>query len=38
VLWSWLGNHNLNTGQTQPVTEWSTLPAAENYRVSGLVR
>ena len=38
VLSSWLGNHNLNTGQTQPVNPQTSPPAASNYRVSGLVR
>jgi len=33
-----LGNLNLTTGQTQPVTEQPFRPAAPNYRESGLVR
>ena len=37
VLRSSLGNHNLNTGQTQPVTAQTAPPVAVNYRVSGLV-
>jgi len=37
VLRSWLGNHNLNTGQTQPGTAQTSPPVAPNYRESGLV-
>jgi hypothetical protein len=31
------GTHNLNTGQTLPVTAQTSPPAATNYRESGLV-
>ena len=37
VLSSWLRNHNLITGQTQPVTAPSEPTVASNYRESGLV-
>ena len=33
-----MGNHNLNTGQTQPVTSQTASPPDPNYRESGLVR
>jgi hypothetical protein len=38
VLSSCLRNHNLNTGQTQPVTAQTSQPVAANYRESGLAR
>ena len=38
VLRKRLRNHNLNTGQTRPVTAQTPPPDAPNYRESGLVQ
>jgi hypothetical protein len=38
VLRKRLGNHNLNTGQTLPVTAQPSSHPDTNYRESGLVR